>query len=92
MLLTKEFEETLLQGLEIRYCKVDQSFIVKVEKEVLLWQLVTHLLEQDRLATTSDTCNNQYLRCGKPFFLDSSRNRILRYILTVFLLFEYNFL
>ena len=92
MLLTKEFEETLLQSLEIFHRKVDQSLIIKVEEEVLLWQLTTHLLEQNRLSTTSDSCNNQYLRCGKPLVLDSSRNRILRYILTVFLLLEYNFL
>ena len=92
MLLTKEFKETFLQCLEIRNRKIDQSLIIKIEKEVLLRQFVAHLLKQNRLSTTSYTSNNQYLRCGKPLFLNSSRNRILRYILAVFLLLKYDFL
>ena len=58
MLLTKKFEETFLQCLEIRNRKIDQSLIIKIEKEVLLRQFVAHLLKQNRLSTTSYTSNN----------------------------------
>ena len=58
MLLTKEFEETFLQCLEICHSKVDQSLIIKIEKEVLLRLFAAHLLEQNRLSTTSYTSNN----------------------------------
>lgn len=55
----KHLKEALLEGMEVFQAEIHQTLIVEVEKEVLFGEIVTQLLQQNRLATPSDAGDNQ---------------------------------
>ncbi len=70
--------------------KIGQPFIVEVEEEVTLLQLVAQLLQQHGLSTPAYTGDDEYLGCVQPFLLDVSRYRALCETLAILLLLKYN--
>ena len=89
VLLTEKLKEAFLQGCKIFKLKVYETLIVKIEEEIFLLQLITQLLQQHRLSTSSYTSYDKDFRGGKPFLFYVSRDGILHKMPAVVLLLKY---